>query len=296
MIAVGIEQLLLPATLALIILWVARSFGFFQMPSLIHGQIQPRITWWQLLAIFAIYLLSSLFIPLFAIRFISHVFPNFGRPEFGATSALTPLRIAYSQMGTLVTSAILLFIFCFLQKDRASMLAIWKRPLHNRTSIVQDFGIGVIAWAVSFPVVNFVGITADFVINVLFGQQKYEQVAVRYLKSSFGTEFPLILALVTIILVAPMIEELLFRGFLQNFLKRFIGRKSAILLAALIFAFFHFSFSQDLGNVPLVASLFVLALFLGFIYERQQSLFASIGLHMTFNTISVLRIIFSQEG
>ena len=290
------EQIVLPAILSLIVLWVARSLGFFKLPPIEKGPQLPYIHLWQLIAVFAIYLASSLFVPLFALQFLAHVFPNLGRPEFGATSLITPQRVAYSQIATLLTSSILLFLFCLFQKDRASMRAVWKRSLSPPTLIRKDFGMGVIAWAVSFPLVSIIGTIADMLINLLFGQQQYEQVAVRYLKTSLSSELPMILALVTIILIAPFLEEFLFRGFLQNFLKRLVGRKAAIMLAALTFALFHFSLSQDLGNVPLVASLFVLALFLGFIYERQQSLFASIGLHMTFNTISVLRILFSSDG
>ncbi|MBI3211827.1 MAG: CPBP family intramembrane metalloprotease [Simkania negevensis] len=51
---------------------------------------------------------------------------------------------------------------------------------------------------------------------------------------------------------------------------------------------FHLSSSQGVGNI----SLFIFALYLGFLYEKQCSLFASIALHMTFNSISVIRILF----
>jgi membrane protease YdiL (CAAX protease family) len=75
-----------------------------------------------------------------------------------------------------------------------------------------------------------------------------------------------------------------------------LGTKAAILLTSLAFALFHYSGSQEIGNVSLIASLFTFALFLGFIYEKQSSLFASIGLHMTFNLASALRILLAAEG
>ena len=59
------------------------------------------------------------------------------------------------------------------------------------------------------------------------------------------------------------------------------------------FALFHFSSLQGVGNVSLILTLLVFGGFLGFIYERQSSLFASIGLHMTFNVASTLRILIS---
>lgn len=286
-------ELLLPAILSLIALWAARSLGYFSFPSNSHRNGTPRITFWHVVSVFAIYLACSIFIPTLAAQFLAHYFPQLGRPEFGASTAMTPLRVAYSQIATLFTSGFFLFLFCILQKDRTSMRGVWKRPLAPPTSIRFDFGIGMLSWLICFPIVSVIGSIADLMVNWLFGQQQYEQVAVKYLKSSLGSNFLAILALVTILIAAPFLEEFLFRGFLQNFLKRHIGYKAAILLTAFIFALFHFSLSQNLGNIPLVASLFVLALFLGFIYERQQSLFASIGLHMTFNMISVLRIVFT---
>ena len=105
----------------------------------------------------------------------------------------------------------------------------------------------------------------------------------------------LAVALFTILIAAPIIEEFLFRGCLMTYLKRYMPPKGAITLSALCFSLFHFAPSQGFGNISLVASLFVLALFLGFIYERQASLFASIGLHMTFNAVSTFRILFFPD-
>ena len=63
------------------------------------------------------------------------------------------------------------------------------------------------------------------------------------------------------------------------------------MIASLIFAAFHFSTSQGLNNIELLVSLFVLSCFLGFLYERQESLLASMALHATFNAISILAIL-----
>lgn len=288
------EQILLPAVLSLIALWAARALGFFTLPTTPHPPNAPRIAFWQVVSVFAIYLSCSLFIPILASHFLAYFFPQIGKPEFGALTTMTPTRIAYSQVAALLASALFFTLFCLLQKDKASMRGVWKRARTPPSSIKTDIGMGMMAWLVSFPIVSIVGTIADLLINWLFGLQKYEQVAVKYLKNSLESNFLItLLALITIILAAPVIEEFLFRGFLQNFLKRHVGTKAAILLTAFTFSLFHFSLSQDLGNIPLVASLFALALFLGFIYERQQSLFASIALHITFNSISVLRIVFT---
>jgi hypothetical protein len=112
---------------------------------------------------------------------------------------------------------------------------------------------------------------------------------------TIDSPFMLSIALFTIIIAAPVTEEFIFRGMLQNWLKTKLGTKSAIITTSACFALFHLSSSQGLGNISLALSLFSFACFLGFIYEKKGSLYASIGLHMTFNAVSTLRILFSPN-
>lgn len=177
------------------------------------------------------------------------------------------------------------------------MKKIWKDP-SNPTArpILYDFGLGWAVWFISFPAVAAIGELGDLLIYLFFKVEHYEQVAVRFLKMALTEPSVLIIAFLLIVFIAPAIEEFLFRGVLQNYFKRHVGSKAAILLSALCFAAFHFAPSQHAGNIPLLLSLFTFACFLGFLYEKQCSLFAPIGLHMAFNTISALRILILPEG
>jgi membrane protease YdiL (CAAX protease family) len=119
-------------------------------------------------------------------------------------------------------------------------------------------------------------------------------VAVKHLKDVMV--FPSLFwsSVILIISVVPILEEVLFRGFLHEWLVRLFGVKAAILLTASTFALFHFSTSQGADNVELIISLFVLGCFLSFLKERQRSLWAPIGLHSVFNAVSVLMITASE--
>ena len=152
--------------------------------------------------------------------------------------------------------------------------------------------MGALCWFLTFPLISVLGHLIDIVVRTLFELKVYEQVAVRFLKMAKGHPVLLIIALITIVIVAPFLEEFLFRGILQTFLKKHLGRKGGITLASAIFALFHFAPSQKAGNISLLISLFAFACFLGFLYEKRRSLFAPIGLHMTFNLMSALRILF----
>jgi membrane protease YdiL (CAAX protease family) len=84
------------------------------------------------------------------------------------------------------------------------------------------------------------------------------------------------------VVIAPLQEELLFRGILLPWLRRKLAARPAIALSALIFSALH----SDAWPAPI--PLFVLALFLGYLAHHTNSLVAPIALHATFNAISML--------
>lgn len=98
--------------------------------------------------------------------------------------------------------------------------------------------------------------------------------------------WPSVLYAVAIAVSAPICEEVLFRGALQG---SYEGRKSAlfaIVVPAVMFAFYHFRLSGLPGLIPV-------AFLLGYVAWRTRSIFASILIHFGMNaaaaTVSVDR-------
>jgi len=89
-----------------------------------------------------------------------------------------------------------------------------------------------------------------------------------------------ILMAVAAVIVAPITEEVVFRGYLYAAAKRFCGPVGAILFSSLVFAAAH-------GNVVALAPLFLLAVLLCLIYEFTGSIWASIAVHFCFNAATV---------
>ncbi len=279
-----LQIILLMGLLSFILLWIAKASGYFQLPyskeertNLMDGK--------TIIVIFVIYLGMTTFIgPILAktIRFF-----------FSDASSI--LILGLLQLFLLLAIFALFYLYCNAQSPEM-FKKIWKdRSVPNSKPILTDLFMGVLSWIISFPLVIAIGQLADMILHFLFGFENYEQVAVLYLKGTLGSPFMLTVALLTIMIAAPVIEEFIFRGCLQTYFKRHMRPKNAIILSALCFAFFHFASSQGVGNLSLLSSLFVFALFLGFIYQRQASLYASIGLHMTFNAVSTIRILFFPE-
>ncbi len=272
--------LLLVAAFGAFANWYAWKSGYFFSPSFQEpSSVRLKIS--SVIGLFALYLACTLLLsPLIIILF---------RSSFASEPIL---MINWTQLFTTSLSILLLFVFSRAFIDPSSLSKIWKdRSYPHARSIGYDFRLGLLTWLLAFPLVMVVGELSDWFIHEMLGAENYEQVAVVYLKMTRERPSMLIVALSIILVAAPCIEEYLFRGILQNWLRQHLGPKAAILLASMAFAFFHAAPSQGWGNISLIASLFVFACFLGFVYEKQRSLFASIGLHMAFNVVSALRIL-----
>jgi membrane protease YdiL (CAAX protease family) len=279
--------LLLFALLAFFILWIAKSKGFFVFPINKHP---PTIALKSVIAIFGIYLVITLFLAPLLIYVIQTLY---AKRHAGVPSPVGTM----GGIQLVVLGCVALFFVLYARAENpAGFKRIWKnRDASISQPIPIDLCMGVLTWFIAFPLVAVIGEISDLLLNQLFGLQNYEQVAVRYLKKSLLSVETMIIPLFIILVAAPIIEEFLFRGCLQTYFRKYVGVKSAIALSSVSFALFHFAPSQGLGNISLIASLFVFALFLGFIYERQSSLFASITLHISFNTFSTARILFFPE-
>lgn len=88
------------------------------------------------------------------------------------------------------------------------------------------------------------------------------------------------------ILVAPLMEEFLFRGYIYGTLRRHLGPELAMLLNAALFAAIHVS-------VPVLPALFVLAICLTLAYEATGSLLVPMAMHALFNAVTLLGIVLS---
>ena len=98
------------------------------------------------------------------------------------------------------------------------------------------------------------------------------------------------------VVIAPLTEEILFRGLLQGALSRLhLWRWSPIIISAAIFALVHLSTranaaagESSLAQVETIPPLFFLGLVLGYSYEKSGSLYRPIWIHVGFNALSMI--------
>lgn len=86
-------------------------------------------------------------------------------------------------------------------------------------------------------------------------------------------------AVLTLVVMAPLFEEVIFRGVLLESLRRRYGVIAALLLSSLIFGLVHL-------HPTIAVNAFFMGLILGFFYLATESLWASVFLHAVNNGIS----------
>lgn len=179
-----------------------------------------------------------------------------------------------SVMSTLVLyAAILILVIGFLlTRGINPVSAFGLRWREWRTEI---FSIPV-ALALAFPFIYL----AQLAAYQISGPNTNPQPIVEFLLDHSGWRERLAVAAVAVVL-APLTEEVIFRGCLYGVARKFAGRWPAIIFTAVVFALIH-------GHLPSLPGLMILAVTLALVYERTGSLWAPIGLHALFNGLTVL--------
>jgi len=110
-----------------------------------------------------------------------------------------------------------------------------------------------------------------------------------FLKILMGPEAsPFLWAMVILAagVLAPLGEEVLFRGLLQSMFRRYLRRPwVAIVLTSILFSAAHFD--ADIKSLP---AMFALSLALGYNYERTGRLYSPIMIHMLFNLVNIAEV------
>ncbi len=88
---------------------------------------------------------------------------------------------------------------------------------------------------------------------------------------------------------APLVEEVLFRGYFYVTLKRYVGAVGASLFVSGLFAVCH-------GNLGVLPGLFLLSICQIIALERFGSLWVCIGMHACFNGLSLLLLYMESQG
>lgn len=113
------------------------------------------------------------------------------------------------------------------------------------------------------------------------------QESIEILKSSGGIYYKIMLGLGAVV-IAPVAEETIFRGFLYGVTKRFSDRWFAAILTSLLFACVH-------SHVGSAVPLFTLAMGFSIAYEITGCLLVPIAMHALFNAFNLALLTFAIQ-
>lgn len=203
-------------------------------------------------------------------------FALLGRDALTATGDRN-VEFGHVVSGAVIYAAILLFIFGLLiyRNVAPSVVFGWRG-----SSFGWCLGQALLCLAAAYPLLLLV----QAMVFGATGGDASPQDVVQFLQEAEAPRDRLGVVVMAVA-VAPLAEEIIFRGYLYTVAKRYIGVVPAMVSTSLLFAAVH-------GHAESIPALFVLAMCLGLAYERSGSLLVPMIMHAIFNTVSVAAILF----
>lgn len=129
---------------------------------------------------------------------------------------------------------------------------------------------------VSFGLKIIIGIISSFIFYSFFSNMGTEALDKIYqaVDSSFG-------AVISVVIIGPIYEEIIFRGICLNFLNKRIGIVSTIVIQAILFGIVH-------GNMRQFIYATILGIILGIFVIYTESIYSSMIVHIIGNGLSVI--------
>jgi membrane protease YdiL (CAAX protease family) len=163
----------------------------------------------------------------------------------------------------------------------------WTSKHRGSGNIVQDFSLSFQAkdlWGIPLGIacqlllVVLVTLPFQWLFPSLFNSEAVEKRANDLFDAAHGAW--MVLLVVIVVICAPLVEEIVYRGFIQHNLGVAYGARISVLLASFWFAAVHLQLAEFPG-------LFAFALVLGVCFSRTKRLGLSIVTHISFNATAL---------
>jgi len=168
-----------------------------------------------------------------------------------------------------------------LMSGLLTIFILWLVFLIRRKKIFQEVGLYKFNKRKVLPLILLGVATAFFVSCVLSLLPLPESLMESYMESAQGLmSGSLPIMILSTVIVAPIVEEVVFRGLIFSRLKKSMNVWVAIVISSLFFALMH-------GQLLWMIYAFFLGVLLAIIAEHLNTIGASIILHMAFNLVGV---------
>ncbi|WP_309380023.1 CPBP family intramembrane glutamic endopeptidase [Cerasicoccus frondis] len=281
------ESLITPYLIFLFLAGIAclikevRDLGTYRQPPLLAWNI-TFIKFLELLAL------------AIALYFMSSLIAAEATKDWANNPALDPWRvtaIGYAAHGSILLLMALLFYRPLREWNEIKLVETPLTLIVNQLPFHQALLRAVIMFLAAFPIIGLASTGWEQVLILLnehgfnFSLERQAQVD---LFTSSETSFATLSLIALAVIVAPISEELLFRGFIYRYLKGRMPMVVAMVVSAGIFSLIHF-------NWLAAAPLFLLGMILCWAYEKNANILVPICLHAVFNANTIMIIFLAPD-
>lgn len=194
------------------------------------------------------------------------------------TERVTNILLENVMLIALISAVLAFFVYFLIFRIRKKKF--FKEVGVNKTEIIN------------YPIAFFLGIalnffTVSFISLIPIPQSLMESYVEATESATIGSLTPL--AIIVTAVVAPIIEEIVYRGLFYTRLKRCMPMLGAMILSSFIFGLMH--------GTALIWVIYaaVLGFVLSWVFEKSGSLLASVLVHMGFNLVGALSSLIPAE-
>ena len=203
----------------------------------------------------------------------------FGARGLGVDVTQMPVQLALTSLSLL--AATLLVVGIAQRAEPEGWRALGVKPGRNARATLA----GVSAYVLAIPLLLGTAMAWPWLLERLGGESAAQEITAALLEQE-GLTLAWMLALA--ILVQPLLEELLFRSFLQPLLVQNLGDRGGIVLTSVAFAALH--------GASAFMAVFALSLLLGTLMLRTRRLVAVWGVHALHNGLMLLMLFSVPES
>ena len=221
--------------------------------------------------------------PLDSLEVVAALLVGMALAGLGGSIVASQLGIAESAglaRAVLISAQYLLFV-------GLALLVIWQRiraPRHRKLSVLglrtgmqrHTVWWGVAGYGVALWLMAALALVGG-VAGADFSPMSLAGVGEQFIAATDRPE-ALVLLLILICLVAPVVEEIIFRGYVYAGIRRRLPPYAAMIISGLLFGMMH---TLESGLAPLA----LMGVVLAWLYERTRSLVPSIVCHMLHNAL-----------
>jgi membrane protease YdiL (CAAX protease family) len=198
-----------------------------------------------------------------------------------------------TRLENLLTGSVQVQFAALLAVETVTLWLIWRFLKARQVSLRQIGLVGPRLRDAGYSVLGYLAYLASFVVTSIMarllvpGLNLDQEQEIAFSKSTSGTA--LIFVFVSLVILPPIAEEIVARGFLYSGLRSKLSKFAAAIITSVLFAAAHLQWGS--GNALLwVAALdtFVLSLILVYLREKTGSLWSSIGVHTLKNCLAFM--------